>query len=194
MISSLLSILLSYLLLYKYFALFLYILAAGIIVPLPANTLLFAIGAFSSQGYFNLALSFAVALIANVLGDFFDFMLTSTWGQRAIKRSRLEKIPYLPSLEKYLNVYAGPTIIVTRFMSPPGPIVNFLSGLSHISAKRFLIFDLIGNTLDIGLFLILGYFLGTFTEGLTNIFTLAGWMLLIGLLIFVIMRIGWPQK
>ena len=52
--TAILSALLSYLLLYKYFAIFVLVFAGSFIVPLPGNAMLFAMGAFSSQGYMNL--------------------------------------------------------------------------------------------------------------------------------------------
>ena len=48
--SSILSPLLSFLLLYKYVGLLVFTFADAVILPLPGNTILLATGAFASQG------------------------------------------------------------------------------------------------------------------------------------------------
>jgi len=181
-----LATLLSYLLLYKYAALFVVIFAAGILLPLPANTVLFATGAFASQGYFDLPTSLAVALAANTLGDLGGYAITRTWRHRFIKRNYLEKVPYLAFLERYVASHPGLTIMITRFMSTPETLVNFLAGLAGVPVRQFLTFDIAGNILDICLFLGAGYVLGTITEGLSDAISLFGWMIAIGFLIVVI--------
>ena len=66
---SLLGPLFSGLLLYKYVVLFIAVFLAGLGLPIPSGTLLVAVGAFASQDYFNLWISFIVALLANIFGD-----------------------------------------------------------------------------------------------------------------------------
>jgi membrane protein DedA with SNARE-associated domain len=80
-----LALILSYLLLYKYLAIFILVFSAAVIIPWPVNTAILAVGAFSSQGYFNFWISLAVAISANVSGDLFDYWLTRKYGQKAIK-------------------------------------------------------------------------------------------------------------
>jgi membrane-associated protein len=184
-----LGTLLSYLLLYKYLALFLVIFTAGLIMPWPANTLLFAVGAFAGQGYFDIWLSFVVAEASNILGDYCGFLLTYLLKYRVVKRGYLEKLPFFASAERYVRKHAALTIIATRFMGTPGSLVNFLAGLSGIPAGRFLAYDAIGNALDIGFFLALGYVLGTFTENISDLLSILGWMMIVGFLLLVLLKL-----
>lgn len=174
-----LTTLLSYLLLYKYVALFLIIFSSAIIVPWPENTLLLAAGAFAGQGYFNIWGLFFVALGANVLGDIIDFVLTKTWGYAFIKQHHIKKYRSVDRINQYVNDHAGITILLTRFTGTIGPVVNFLSGLVGVSYQRFIIFDVIGNILDIGLFLVAGFILGTVWQNFSGITNIIGWMIMV---------------
>ncbi len=184
-----LSVLLSYLLLYKYFALFSVMYLAGLIIPFPINTLVFAAGVFASQGYFNLWMSFIVALSGNVLGDYTGYLLTAIWKERYVKRRHLEKVPYLPALERYLRRYAGLTVFFSRFLGVAGCTVNFLSGLAGVSKRRFLTFDILGNAISSGVFLLGGYILGTFTETFSDSMSLIGLMIMITFVIIIIINV-----
>lgn len=183
-----LSLLLSYLLLYKYVTLFLVMYFAGLLIPFPINTLVFATGVFASQGFFNLWASFGVAVLGNVLGDYTGYMLTAVWKHRYVKRSHLEKIPYLPALERYLAKYAGLTVFFSRFLGIAGCTVNFLSGIAGVPKKRFLVFDVLGNALSAGIFLFGGYILGTFTETFSDSMSLIGLMISLTFVIIIILK------
>lgn len=185
----LLSTLLSYLLLYKYVAVSAIVFLAGLLLPLPSNTLLFAAGAFASQGYLNAIGTFAVALISNVIGDSIGYSLTRFWGTRFITHERLRRFKAVNKFEQFVREHAGSTILVTRFLGTPGVIVNFLCGLVGVSYRRFVLFDIIGNTLDIGAFLTIGYFIGVYSDNFSDITQIVGWIALVIILIFIIARL-----
>jgi membrane-associated protein len=190
-----LSWLLSSLLLYKYFALFGIVFSAALIVPWPENTLLLATGAFASQGYFSLTAAFLVCLVANVIGDSIGYFLTFHWGNRVIKEHHLKKYVYIDRLNGYVKAHAGLTILLTRFVGTVGPLVNYLSGLIGVSFSKFLIFDIIGNTLDFALFLGAGYLLGNVWQNFSGITDTIGWILLVVIAINVAIHVFWkPAK
>jgi membrane-associated protein len=189
-----LSSLLSYLLLYKYAALFLIVFSAAIIIPWPENTLLLATGAFASQGYFSLTLSFFVALVANVLGDLVGYSLTRKWGYKVIKEHHIRKYRYVERLNQYVKDHAGMTILLTRFVGTIGPLVNFLAGLINVSIRKFLMFDVIGNILDVGLFLLAGYMLGTVWQSFSDIADTIGWIVLVVFCMNIIIKVFWKRR
>ena len=163
---SLLGPLFSGLLLYKYVVLFIAVFLAGLGLPIPSGTLLVAVGAFASQDYFNLWISFIVALLANIFGDLSIYFLIRRYGARLIRKnyhkrflfiSRLEKIAI--DLERRIEKHEAITIFVTRFFGLASTIVNFLSGLIPVPFKTFIIYDFLGNFLDIALLLLLGFFI-----------------------------------
>jgi len=190
----LLTSLLSFVLLYKYAAIFVIVFLSGLILPLPSNTLLLAAGAFASQGYMSAGWVFTVALISNVLGDSLGWALTRFWGTRFITSERLKRYSSLTKVEGFVHEHLRLTITATRFLGIPGVIVNFLCGLSGVPYRRFVFYDAIGNALDVGLFIAVGYALGSFSENFSSISSLTGWIILVALLIFVVVKAFWGRK
>jgi membrane protein DedA with SNARE-associated domain len=190
----LLTSLLSFVLLYKYVAIFVIVFLSGLILPLPSNTLLLAAGAFASQGYMSAGWVFAVALISNVLGDSLGWALTRFWGTRFVTREHIRRFKAVAKTEQFVREHVRMAIIVTRFIGTPGSIVNFLCGLSGVPYRRFVIYDIIGNATDTAFFVVLGYALGNFSENFSNIAQLTGWIVLVVLLIFTVVGVFWKRK
>jgi len=190
----LLTSLLSYLLLYKYVAVFAVVFLSGLLLPLPANTMLLAAGAFASQGYLSGTLVFLIALVANVLGDCLGYSLTRLWGTRIISETHLKKYKAVDRVEKFVRKNTRLTIFVTRFFGSAGVVVNFLSGLSGVKFRRFVTYDILGNAFDIGVFIFAGYFLGVYSENYSDIALLVGWIIFIVILIFFIFKLFLRKK
>jgi len=161
--NSLLTATLSYLLLYKYIALFLIVYLSSIFIPLPENTALMAMGAFAGQGYMNIYLILLVAIVGNILGDLTGFILARRYGKEFLIKIGLRKViiskNYI-NLEKFIDKNYVPTIFISRFIGQIGPIVNILSGLSDISFNKFLIYDSIAEFIYVSILSLSGYFLG----------------------------------
>lgn len=166
--------LLSFLLLYKYAALFVLVFLSGIGLPIPGSTLMIAVGAFSSQGYFDFSLSLSVAIIANILGDLFDYFLMRKYGISIIKKNYHKKFIagleyYVKFLERYINSHQGITIFITRFLGSAGTVVNFLSGLLPVKLRIFIIYDALGNFLNISFMILLGFFISESWQNVAGI-------------------------
>ncbi len=185
----LLATLLSYLLLYKYVAVSVVSFLAGLILPLPSNALLLAAGAFASQGYISATAVFFFALVSNVLGDSLSYALTRFWGTRIITETRLKRFSAVVRIEQFVRQHARPTILLTRFFGTPGVVANFLCGLLGVPFRRFVVYDIIGNALDIVCFILVGYGLGVYTENYSDIAQLVGWIILIAVLIFLVFKL-----
>ena len=175
-----LAVLLSFLLLYKYWALFIVIFSAAVIVPFPSNSVLLAAGAFASQGYFSFSISLAVAVAANTLGDCVDYFLARRYGARALRILHIRIPTYIERLERSVRRYPGPVIFLTRFVGTIEEITSFLSGFIGIGFGTFLLYDLLGNLASIGAVIYAGYFLGINWQDFSGLFTIAG-LLLLGL-------------
>ncbi len=185
---SVLGILLSYLLLYRYVALFAIVFSAGVIVPFPVNTILVAVGAFSSQGFFDFGASLAVAVVANVLGDCVGYFITKRYGHNAIKKYYEKKSSYFARVEHYIEHHVGLTIFISRFVGILGVVVNFLSGLIGIPLRTFLLFDFLGNFSDLFFMMAFGYFVCNYWEHFSSAISIGGGILLVLFLIFVVVK------
>jgi membrane protein DedA with SNARE-associated domain len=151
--------LLSFLLLYKYTALFVLVFVSTLL-PIPINVFLMAAGAFASQGYFNFPISMTVAVVANVLGDCFDYFLAKRYGHAILKKLGIQIPQYIDRLNYHVKEHSGITIFITRFFGITSILTNFLSGFIDVSLVKFLSFDFLGNFISDTMILATGYFLG----------------------------------
>lgn len=155
----------SFLLLYKYVALFVIAFSAALFIPLPSNTTLLAASAFASQGYLNIYLVILIALSANVLGDMSGFAIAHKYGKRflytiGLRRAMTSK--RYAQLEGFIVTNQRASIFVTRFFGGVGPLVNILSGMSvNISFARFCLYGITGEIVYVLSLTLPGYFLGS---------------------------------
>ncbi len=163
--SAFFTLLLSFLLLYKYIALFILVFASSVILFLPSNAIALVTGVFIGQGYFDFTISLAIGIAANTAGDFFDYFLARRFGNRVIDFFWRQGRPEIFNrVEKYINRYVGWTIIISRFTGSPGIVVNILCGLAPTRYRKFIAFDLLGNIINISLLYTIGYFIGSYWE------------------------------
>lgn len=170
--------LLSFILLYKYWALFGIIFLSALIVPFPSNSVLLASGAFASQGYMNLAVACLVAIVANVLGDCIDYMLARIYGRHLLQTFHVRIPQSVTRIESFMKRYPGTTIVITRFVGTIEELVSMLAGFAGIPFGVFLFYDIIGNVISDGGVLYVGYFLGVHWQDFTSLFSIFGWILL----------------
>ncbi len=181
--TDLLGLLLSYVLLYKYVALALAVLLSAVLLPIPINTILLATGAFVSQGYFNFTEVLIVTVTANVFGDVCEFLLARRYGNAMLKRSRLDTSRNFLRVERYIKTHAGKTVFVTRFVGVLGIAANLLAGLAGVSLLKFFVFDFLGNAIEIGGLLSLGYIVGGYWHDFSDIVEVVGWILFVATLL-----------
>ena len=183
----------SYLLLYKYVALFVFIFLAGIGLPIPSSTLLLAVGAFASQGYFNLPLSLAIALVANILGDLFDYFLMRKYGTAILKKNyhkrfsfivKLEK--YIIYLDKYIKSHQRIAIFLSRFLGSASTVVNFLAGLTPVPFKTFILYDALGNFLFITFIVFLGFFISESWQSVAGVIGISSTIISVFVLLILV--------
>jgi membrane-associated protein len=184
-----LAALLSFLLLYKYVAIVVIVFLAGLVLPLPSNTILLAAGAFVSQGYMNGIAVFFSALVANIIGDSLGYSLTRFWGTRIVNMKKLEHSKVFGKVNRFFRSHRGLTIFVTRFLGTPAVIVNFLAGLDRIPFRSFVGYDIVGNALDTACFLTIGYVLGSYSDNYSDIAELIAAIVLVAGLIFLIFKV-----
>ncbi|MCX6712151.1 MAG: DedA family protein [Candidatus Vogelbacteria bacterium] len=161
--SFLLDTLIPLVLVYKYWALFGVCFFASLALPLPSNTAVTAMAVFAASGYISLPWVLATAFGGYVLGDWLGFWLARLYGPKVLKLAgfrRIVEYRYYLEAGRYVNKHPGPTIFLTRFLSAAGPAVNILAGLSKVSFKKFLVFDILGEGLDTLIFGLGGYFWG----------------------------------
>lgn len=186
---NVLNSLLAFVLLYKYAAVALVVYLAAVIVPLPANAMLLAVGAFSSQGYFNFWIAFVVAVTANTGGDLTDYFITRIFGERVVHFLRLQKFKFYEQLKEEFRTDAAITVFTTRFASSLSPIASFLAGLVGVPLRIFFINDLLGNVIEPGAALAIGYVAGDYWNDFSGIIELFAAIVAVSVIIFILYRI-----
>jgi membrane protein DedA with SNARE-associated domain len=183
------AILLSYLLLYKYYALVAVVYFSAIILPLPTNAMLLAVGAFASQGYFSFWWSLTLAVSANTAGDLTDYFLARRYGMTIIRKLKLDKVRFFNQLAEELRTDAAVNVFVTRFAGSLSPVGSFLSGAVGVPFYIFFIYDLLGNIIEPGAALALGYLAGDYWSNFSGILDTVAGLAAVGIVMFILYRI-----
>ncbi len=190
--NAILSATLSYILLYKYIALFFIAYLASLFLPIPSDSALLAAGAFASQGYLNIYFVLAVSLAGNILGDLTGFVIARRYGKEFLVKIGLRKMIHskiFTNLEKFIGNNPGPTIFITRFIGSLGPLVNILGGLSEMTFRKFFVYESTGACVDTLALGLAGYILGDEWQNMTVTIELVSAGLVIVILAFAANKI-----
>lgn len=190
----LLSGLLSFLLVYKYPALFLIVFASAVFAPFPTDTMLVAVGAFASQGYFSALVSYAAALSANILGDILSYVLWKRYGKTIIREKYAQKYRFFEKIELYVKNYTGPTVFVSRFIGIMGPIVNFLAGWGRVRLRTFVFGSVFGNAINDGWPIVLGYIIGSQWENFSGLVEIFGAIVVLLAVVGTLIKIYFEKR
>ena len=186
---SLLAPILSYVLLYKYVAIFVIVYASALIVPFPSNAMLLAVGAFASEGYVSFWMALGVAVVANSLGDITDYALARKYGEAIARILRINRAHFFLRLKEELRTDAAVTVFMTRFAGVMSTPSNFLAGIVGVPARTFVIYDFWGNLIEPFAALSLGYVAQDYWSDLSGLTGLFAGVVAMGVIIFVLARI-----
>ena len=128
---------------------------------LPGDSLLFAAGAFSALGSFNIfALLFSLWAAA-FLGDAMNYWLGRYFGQKIIKNKRIPiNQKHIDKTQKFYDKYGGKTIFLARFVPIVRAFAPFVAGLGKMEYKKFAGYNAAGGLVWVFGFTLLGYFFG----------------------------------
>src|ERR1035437_3502538 len=111
--------LLTFLLLYKYFGLFIIALVSSIALPIPASTALAAAGGYASQGYMNIYAVLAVTLFGSITGDIVGYILARRYGEKVLSKfvffRHILQSKSFHKIENYIVDFAPSLIFFSRF-------------------------------------------------------------------------------
>jgi membrane-associated protein len=136
----------------------------GLVVTpiLPGDSLLFAIGALSAQGGLDIYLVFVLLSIAAIIGDTVNYWIGYTIGPRVFtsESSRWLNRKHLERTHMFYEKYGGKTIIIARFMPIVRTFAPFVAGIGRMSYGKFLLYNIVGGIVWIGIFLLAGFWFG----------------------------------
>jgi membrane-associated protein len=193
-VSSLLSLLLTFLQSYGYLALWITVYIAAVGIPIPITLLLLAAGAFAALGDFNFSLLFILSLSALICGDNTGYWIGRIWGSRVLnwierskKWNRLIPPQRIAQSRQYFRHRGGWAIFLSRFLfSALGGIINLLSGSELYPYPYFLLLDSSGEALGAIIPLFLGYVFGASWEAVGDVLGYSSFLIL-SLLIVILL-------
>ena len=148
----------------SYFIFFLIVfLETGFVLTpfLPGDSLLFALGAFAATGTLNIWLLFLILFFAAVLGDSLNYFIGNKIGPKIFNQNtKFFKKEYLDRTHLFYEKHGAKTIIIARFIPIIRTFAPFVAGIAKMNYLRFLMYNIIGAILWVGLFVLTGFFFG----------------------------------
>jgi membrane protein DedA with SNARE-associated domain len=196
--SAILQHIVSFILVYRYIALFFISFASSLGIPVPAAASAVAAAAFASQGYLNIAELILFGGLGNILGDLTMYWLMRLYGKRVLLWLGLRKLansPLLMDVESTVEKYKAFVIIASRFQDQATTLVNIISGLGRMSIKRFFLLTSIGDFLQITFYVLLGFVFADNWQEIYGALGKLGWIVaLVVALVVVVFSTGAIKK
>lgn len=145
---------------YGYWVLVGAVFAEQVGVPMPATPILLGMGALAAVGKLSFLWCVVIAIVACLSADSVWYWLGRRKGQavlRQICRISLEPERCLTSANRWFQRLGDQTVVVAKFVPALSPVAAAMAGTEGMTARRFLLLDLLGATAWTGGFLSLGY-------------------------------------
>jgi len=145
---------------YGYPAVFGGMVIQQVVPPIPGEPLLLGVGALAGNGRFSLWLVAVFALAGSVVGDFIWYEIGRRGRQRIFKwlcRVSLEPDACVRRAQDTLARRGASALLIGKVVPAFNGIAQPLAGALGMSRLRFLIADLLGGILWVGLYIGLGY-------------------------------------
>ncbi len=133
----------------------------GLVVTpiLPGDSLLFAAGAIAAAGQLNVLAICVLLVIAAILGDTVNYWIgRKTGGYLPRRFPKLIKQKYLDQTHAFYERYGGKTIIIARFVPIVRTFAPFVAGAGAMTYSKFMLYNVVGALLWVGLLVPAGYF------------------------------------
>ncbi len=153
-----------------YIILFLIIFCeTGLVVTpfLPGDSLLFAVGAFTSMGAngeaapLNLFYIIILLLTSAILGDTLNYHIGKWFGPKVFEINfKLLNKNHLIKTQTFFEKHGGKTIIFARFIPIIRTFAPFVAGIGTMKYSKFILFNIVGAVAWILIFTLAGHYFG----------------------------------
>lgn len=170
-------------------ALFAVIAIAAVGVPLPVTLALVAAGSFVELGEMRLWQVITVGSSAAILGDQIGFVIGRWGGDRIETRLRRTKsgADKIARAHAFAKRWGGTGIFLSRWLvTPLGPWLNLTSGMTDYPWRRFFVWDALGETLWVVIYVLLGKFFSGSVQALVDVLGNLAWVL-VGIVVAAIL-------
>lgn len=135
----------------------------GLVVTpfLPGDSIIFACGALAAVSGMNILVLIVVFFSAAILGDGTNYLIGKKLGERLVNsNNRFIKKSYIDKAQSFYEKYGSKAIVLARFVPIVRTFAPFVAGIGNMCYKKFGVFNIIGGTIWVSLFLSLGFFFG----------------------------------
>lgn len=135
-------------------------LLARVGAPVPAAPLLVIAGGLAVAGRAPLLGMFALAVLANLLGDAIWFWAGRRYGHRVMRllcRISMSPDSCVRQSESIITRWGGSSLVAAKFLPGVSVVAAPMAGALHMSIPRFVGFDLLAGAIWSGLFLAVGF-------------------------------------
>ncbi len=136
----------------------------GLVVTpfLPGDSLLFAVGALAAQGLMDWQIVAPLLLVAAILGDTVNYSIGKWFGPKVFhfESTRFFKREYLMKAHAFYEKYGGRAIILARFVPIVRTFAPFVAGVGTMNYLKFIVYNVTGAVLWVGLFVGGGFLFG----------------------------------
>ncbi len=138
----------------------------GLVVTpfLPGDSLLFGTGALAAvdtSGTLHLSWLLLLLGAAAIAGNSLNYWIGWRIGRRAFDgRSRLFRLEYLRRAEEFFLRHGGLAIVLSRFMPIVRTFTPFVAGIGRMPPARYQLFNIVGGSAWVTLFLCGGFLFG----------------------------------
>ena len=154
---------------------------------LPGDSLLFAAGAIAALGPLDPVFLIVLLIAAAVLGNTVNYSIGRWVGPRAFTGEvKWLRKDYLDRAHAFVEKHGVVTIIITRFAPILRTFAPFVAGVGAMGYRRFTLYNVIGATLWVSLFVGAGYFFGNLPQVKHN-FSLV----ILGIIVISMLPIAW---
>ena len=146
-----------------YLAIFVFVLAGNIGVPVPENSVLWVAGFFVWKGRLSLPLVLLVGIGAAVVGDNLGYWLGRRYGQRVVDRyGRTVRLPphRLERMRRFVQRYGPWAVFLARFVTGLRFMAGPLAGSLGLPPRAFFLANVLGALCYVPIMVGAGYAVG----------------------------------
>lgn len=134
-----------------------------VVMPfLPGDSLLFVAGALAAKGTFSLPVLAPMLVVAAIAGDAMNFAIGSLMRKKVLDTRRIPfvKPEHLDRTHAFFDRHGRKTIVLARFVPIVRTLAPFVSALGNMSYSVFLVYNVVGALVWVGLLVGAGYAFG----------------------------------
>ncbi|MFN9437452.1 MAG: VTT domain-containing protein, partial [Planctomycetota bacterium] len=164
----------------------------GLVVTpfLPGDSLLFAVGALCAIEGSPLSLWIMLPLLcaAAIVGDAVNYWIGNFLGPRVFRSESSIWLnrSHLLRAQSFYDRYGAKAIVLARFLPIVRTFAPFVAGIGRMNFLRFWFYNIVGGVVWVSVFLIAGYWMGTWEVVQKNFF-----LITIGIIVVSILPIAW---